>query len=1527
MRNHLSLPVALLLCVPALAGDKVVMLVGEDEYGSAETMPGLAAELAGRLDVSVDVRHSQGRELPPVPAPEEADLLVLFLRFREATDAQMERLAAWFDAGKPVVALRTTSHAFVDRKDWFPPYFGGHYKTHADNDAGTIVATAPAAWAHPVLRGVPLTMEMGHGGTYDTQPLSEGATVLMFGRTGDLPAQPVAWTFEYRPDSRIFYTSLGSRENFEQPGFRRLLTNAVLWGLEREVPEGDEVERTAGARAEIAPARRAAPEGATVLFDGVDLGAWRHWDPSVEPRSVHIDERADTSGGGPRYDEPRWRVQGGALIARPGFGDLLTRESFGDHHLHLEFLVPSEAGVPDDFRGASGVYLAGRYEVALLDSYQKDLTSSSCGALFGQQSPATNASRPPGTWQTLDLTYSHHAGGEPRISAWLNDVRVLTDVTPTEATAYGFLGPLPGSVAAGGGARHVANAAGSAECDWGEEPFTVSARFRSRASGTLVSKCPPGGKWVPNAKALFLRGGRLVYDIGWVGALTSEHVWNDGNWHRVVLTSDDGVARLYVDGELDGEHDDFSAEGKPGFVFKVGDANNDFGGTYDGDVEDVRFYDRSLDPAQAAALSQGEDPGLEPIYDWGGEPDANGDAEVPLASGDVVTGPIRLQADCSPVRFANIWVQPLGEVDHAGLLANLGSDSYRRGAEIFSGTCRGCHGEDGMRTLNPKARPFATGVLENGNDPLSMFHTVTSGYKEMPSNAWLRPDQRYDVIHYVRERFLKPDNPSQHFEITDAYLNALPKGLTDLNLGTADELPPRDWGPVLASQLGDDVGSALTVRLDDDTSMTYDLQVMESPAAWTGGFLDLAQTQHYQQRGEARARPGGDLLDGLEGWGWGHGGTLDWDRSRRPDRGPLPTDWLEHHGHYVHGDRVVLSYAVDQREVLELPGVDRSSGLPVITHRITVGPGSQPLVLAAARAPHEGGRVFTQIESSEPKDGLISWELALATRLRGPEAPNDWAAVATLGGGSWEADEEGRLFLRIPPSKEPAELFVLRLAGTGADELRGFKTFLDSAREREFPGAPAELTHGGPPHWSGAFLTHGELGEETGPYTVDTLPLPPENPWNAWLRTSALDFYADGRAAVAMYGGDVWIVSGIDESLENLSWRRFAAGLFEPMGVRIVDGELYVTCRDRITRLHDLNGDREADYYESFFADPDVSPNFHAFNFDLQTDAEGNFYYAKSGQYTDFNLGGAIVKIGPDGKSHEIYCTGLRTPNGMGMSPAGRPLVSDNQGNWIPASKVSLAKPGGFYGVFPAIGTNTPGEQTRDDFDQPVIWMPQDLDSSSGGQLWVDDPRFGPLSGRYLHTSFGKGWMYVLMIEDLGDVAQAGMYRLPFQFDAGLQRLRMNPADGQVYTVGLSGWQGPPGGADGCLQRLRYTGREGTLLIDTRVRTGRLELEFSGALDRGRALSEESISARRWNYRWARSYGSAHYSVANPGQEGEDEVAITGLELSPDGRTLSVGLEDLAPVNQLFLDLDLLAADGSPVTHELYVTVNRVPDE
>ncbi|MCP3914152.1 MAG: DUF1080 domain-containing protein [bacterium] len=1511
------LPVVL-LAAPFLQSDvaqrDVVFLVGEGHYGSAATVPAFAAELEERLDVDTRVVASEGRNIPDLSVLDEADLVVFFLRERVAEPEQLAALDAWLAQGKPAVALRTTSHAFDGVPEWFPPHFGGRYGGNAPNDAGTLAAVDPTAADHPIVRDVPRVLRFEGGGTYDVQSLLEHARVVMLGKSGELPAQPVAWTYEPRPGVRRFYTSLGAAENFEHAGFRTLLVNAVRWGLEGGGAALLPIDVSP------APPRLQPLEGATLLPFG---SGWQHWDSGLEPRATALEAIVQATPRTGEASAPRWTAAGGALVARPGFGDVLTKEEYGDVHVHLDFRVPKDPDwFPPELRGSSGVFVAGRWEVVIADSRGRELGQSSCGAIAGYAPPLQDAARAAGEWQTLDVTYAHRAGEPARISVWLNDVLVQDRAEVDTPSPHGFLAPVPGARSMGG-ARYIADPARSLQADFGARAFAIEARFKTTKGGTLVAKCPQEGEWVSDAKAVFLRGGRLVYDIGWVGAVTSERKWNDGEWHTAVITSDAGRVRMFVDGKREAEEEDFARADEPDFVFKVGDANEDFGGRYEGELAYAKFYDRKLSKNEGRKLSQGTE--LEDArLTW--RPASDSERAGRPADAALVA-PLRLQAEASRVAFANVWTRPLGPVDHAGLIATLDEDARASGEKIYGSLCVQCHGADGTKTLNPKARPFALGKLENGADPLSLFGTITNGFRDMPSHDLLRPGQRYDVVHYLRESFLRERNPSQYFQVTGAYLNGLPKGLVR-RPPLRDDGPRRDFGPALASQLGDEVGTCLSVRLDEDVTLAYDLQVMQSPGVWTGGFLDLSKTQHYQQRGEGKARIEGTPLPELDGWGWGFGGEIDWDRSRRPPRGLLPKDWLDYRGHYVHGDSVVLSYAIDGRDVLEVPGLDRTTGLPIVTHRLWVAPGETPLVLGVVRAPGGEGKPVWHTEEVPAAEGQRAVSSIMVLRNPPFEGPR-FALTALLDGeGDFELTETGRLVLRIPASEEPLEYWILRASARSSSEARAFGLVLDNRRAEPVPPSARELIRGGPARFDAELVTEGKLAkgalEKMDGYALDTLRLPESNPWNAWLRTSALDFFSDGRAVVTTLGGDAWIVSGIDADLSELRWRRFASGMFEPLGVRVVGDQIYVTCRDRITRLHDENGDGEADFYESFFADPDVSTNFHAFNFDLQTDAQGNFYYAKSGQYTDYALPGAILRVAPDGKSHNVYATGLRTPNGMGMSPDGRPLVSDNQGNWIPASKVSLTREGGFYGVFKSINTSGAGKKTRDDFDQPVLWMPQSFDSSSGGQLFVDDARWGPLAGRYIHTSFGKGWMYPLWVEDTGKALQGGAWRLPLQFAAGIQRARVNPADGQVYAVGLSGWQGPAGGADGCFQRVRYTGAAGLHLLETRTVAGGFELVFSAPLDGEAAGELERYRVRRWNYRWARSYGSQHYSVASPDEVGEDELAVVAAEAA--GNVLRLRLADVRPADQVELELDVAGTDGTRFSTPVYLTVHDVPD-
>ncbi len=894
-------------------------------------------------------------------------------------------------------------------------------------------------------------------------------------------------------------------------------------------------------------------------------------------------------------------------------------------------------------------------------------------------------------------------------------------------------------------------------------------------------------------------------------------------------------------------------------------------------------------------------------------------------------GPIRA-ASLKPSAEQLVVKDDTRNLDHAGILRKLKADrELKAGRVIYQGHCISCHGSDGNTPALATARAFGTQKLKFGADPYSMFMTLSQGKGLMAATTHLSPKERYQVVEYIRQEFMEGSNPDFQ-PITNAYLASLPKGSEPGDFKPAGD---RDYGPALASQLGPDVVSALTIQLGGQ-AIAYDLHTLDQVAVWRGGFLDLDQTQHQRGRGEGYPQPAGKKLDGLDGWQWAHQGSLDYSLQLKPARGPLPEELLDYKGHYLYQDQIVLSYTIDGREILERPTA--IVGLDGVRHTLHIAPG-EPLLLAAARGSDDGqGKPVEGVMSIEgalpvSPTGLATQTIALSGQMTAG-ALGEFTAARALGdtaGLTWSVDESQRLVLSIPADTRARVIEVVCFAGAGNLDLSKLQAVSASGDD------PSRMLSGGQLRWPDVLKTVGYLGFEQGAYAVDTLSVPDTTPWNTWFRTSAIDFFPDGRMVVATVGGDIWIVSGVDDKLLDLRWKRFAGGMYEPFGVKVVDGSIYVTCKDRLTRLHDKNGDGEADYYENFSGDTDVSSFFHAFNFDLHTDSHGNFYYAKCGQYTSYALPGAIIKVSPDGKERSVVCTGFRTPNGMGILPDDRLTVSDNQGNWMPASKISLVKPGGFYGY---VQTKTGGAWAPDGgkidhtqvippptYDPPLIWMPQDVDNSSGGQVWVDDPRWGPLSGRLLHTSFGKGWLFYAMLQNVRGIEQAAIVKLPHDFCTGIMRGRVNPLDGQVYVVGLNGWNenGRLGLRDSGIQRVRYTGKPLRMLADCQVLADRLQLKFNFPLDQASAADLASYVGEQWNYRWTGAYGSEMYHPVT-GQVGTQTLEFTHATISEDGQTVELLLPQLQPVNQLRLRVALKDQAGHDFSEEIYWTINAVPD-
>ena len=126
----------------------------------------------------------------------------------------------------------------------------------------------------------------------------------------------------------------------------------------------------------------------------------------------------------------------------------------------------------------------------------------------------------------------------------------------------------------------------------------------------------------------------------------------------------------------------------------------------------------------------------------------------------------------------------------------------------------------------------------------------------------------------------------------------------------------------------------------------------------------------------------------------------------------------------------------------------------------------------------------------------------------------------------------------------------------------------------------SKLTDGGSPQWGEPIAVKSEISDnQTNAYVVDKIGVPFNNPHEPKMRIGAFDFFKDGEtAAVCTWDGDVWIVSNIDEKLDKVTWKRFATGLHEPLGLKIVNEKIHTVGDNQITRLHDFNGDNEADF-------------------------------------------------------------------------------------------------------------------------------------------------------------------------------------------------------------------------------------------------------------------------------------------------------------------------------------------------------------
>lgn len=444
----------------------------------------------------------------------------------------------------------------------------------------------------------------------------------------------------------------------------------------------------------------------------------------------------------------------------------------------------------------------------------------------------------------------------------------------------------------------------------------------------------------------------------------------------------------------------------------------------------------------------------------------------------------------------------------------------------------------------------------------------------------------------------------------------------------------------------------------------------------------------------------------------------------------------------------------------------------------------------------------------------------------------------------------------------------------------------------------ASLTKGGPAQWPAWLETQGKLGTRS-PYTVDTLTLPVHPQRHPWF-VSGHDFFKDGSVAICTMTGDVWLVRGIDDKLKQLRWKRYASGLAQPLGLRIVEDKICIQGRDQITRLHDLNGDQEADFYECVSNAQKSSPSGHDFITGCEFD--GTYFYFASG-----NQG--VCRAKPGGEV-EVVSTGFRNPNGLGLAADGTVTTSVQEGEWTPTSAICQLVPGGFYGA----GGPKPDRPLL----APLCYLPRGLDNSSGGQCFTKSDRWGPLGGQLIHFSPGTANHFLVLRQQVDNVTQGAAVWLPGDFLSGAQQGRINTSDGQLYVSGMYGW-GCYGSEAGSFERVRYTGGPAHLPVAFAAHENGVHITFSDPLGSVAAEAKNHF-AQCWNYRYSAAYGSSEFSVRHPDTEGHDALEITAAHVLDGGKSLFLEIPMLTPCNQVHVHVSTIADQYQ----DLHITAHKL---
>ncbi len=466
--------------------------------------------------------------------------------------------------------------------------------------------------------------------------------------------------------------------------------------------------------------------------------------------------------------------------------------------------------------------------------------------------------------------------------------------------------------------------------------------------------------------------------------------------------------------------------------------------------------------------------------------------------------------------------------------------------------------------------------------------------------------------------------------------------------------------------------------------------------------------------------------------------------------------------------------------------------------------------------------------------------------------------------------------------------------------------------------------------------------KESDYYEIRTVPIPE----GIFLGVGGMAFLPNDKLAVSTRRGEVWTISNpyMKDGLAP-SFKLFARGLHEPLGLAYHDGALYLSQRPELTRLKDLDGDGMADEYKTIYPFH-ISGNYHEYAYGPVFDRNGKMVVTLNLAWVGHmesvvKWRGWMLKISEDG-TMEPYATGFRSPAAFGLNKEGDIFYAENQGGWIGSGYITALEKGDFtshpaglkwsgepdspvklkVGDIPDTGKpqfevakNIPGIKT------PSVWIPHGyMGVSTSGMLLDDKGGFGPFKDQIFVGDQGQSLINRVFLEKVKGVYQGAVFPFRKGFSSGVFRMCWGSDDSMFVGMTGRGW-GSTGGELFGLQQLVWNGKMPFEIKAIRAMPDGFELEFTQPVNEITARDADSYNLKTFTYEYHHEYGSP---VINQGK-----CTVKGIELSADHMKVRLSVEGIREgyIHEMDVYGIRSANDNLPVLHPKgYYTLNRIPD-